>query len=136
MLIVYMSLTGQTRKFVKKLGFAALEINATNPFQEVHEPFIVIAPTYELEVTDILNDFIEAGNNRAFLKGVAGGGNRNFNTLFGFTAKDLARDYSVPLLHLFEFQGDKHDVKDLVQNIHNLEISCSSERKTIRDKGI
>lgn len=136
MLIVYMSLTGQTRKFVKKLNFDSLEVTSTNPFHEVHEPFIVIAPTYELEVTDILNDFIETGNNKAYFKGVAGGGNRNFNTLFGFTAIDLSRDYNVPLLHLFEFQGDKHDVTTMTQLINDLDSHQRSSRNIISDKGI
>ncbi len=44
--------------------------------------------------TEIVNEFIEAGTTAII--SYAGGGNRNFNTLFGFTAKDLARDYQGP----------------------------------------
>lgn len=120
MLVVYLSLTGQTRKFVKKLGYPTLELTMTNAFTEVDEPYIIVVPTYEGEVTALANDFIETGNNRAFLKGVAGGGNRNFNTLFGFTAKDLSRDYQVPLLHLFEFQGSQNDVDLLKEKVNEL----------------
>lgn len=120
MKVVYMSLTGQTRKFVQKLNMDFLEITLDNAFQEIHEPYVVVAPTYEKEATSILNDFIETGNNRAYLKGVAGGGNRNFNTLFCFTAKDLAQDYQVPLLHLFEFQGSEYDIQVFKEKVNNI----------------
>lgn len=120
MKVVYLSLTGQTRKFVNKLGMDFLEITPTDPFIAVDEPYIVITPTYEKEVTEILNDFIETENNQSFLKGVAGGGNINFGQLFVFTAKDLARDYNVPLLHSFEFQGSEVDVKKLKKAVDDL----------------
>lgn len=120
MKVVYMSLTGQTRKFVKKLGYESIEITPENAFQEIHEPYILIVPTYDIEVTEIMNDFIETGNNQALLKGIAGGGNRNFNTLFCFTAKDLAKEYQVPLLHCFEFQGSPNDVEYLKGKVEEI----------------
>ena len=109
MLVVYLSITGQTRKFVHKLGYPLLEITPDSVFTEVQEPYIAVVPTYEKEATEIVNEFIEVGNNR-----------RNFNTLFGFTAKDLARDYQVPLLHLFEFQGSENDVNKLKEQVEQL----------------
>ena len=120
LLVVYLSITGQTRKFVHKLDYPLLEITPDSVFTEVQEPYIVVVPTYEKEATEIVNEFIEVGNNRHYFKGVAGGGNRNFNTLFGFTAKDLARDYQVPLLHLFEFQGSENDVNKLKEQVEQL----------------
>ncbi|MCQ9209430.1 class Ib ribonucleoside-diphosphate reductase assembly flavoprotein NrdI [Granulicatella seriolae] len=120
MKVVYMSLTGQTRKFVKKLGMDALEIVPDNAFQSIQEPYIIIAPTYDIEATEILNDFIETAENKSWLRGVAGGGNRNFNTLFCFTAKDLAQDYQVPLLHCFEFQGTDQDVNKLKEKVREI----------------
>ncbi|SDD13679.1 protein involved in ribonucleotide reduction [Marinilactibacillus psychrotolerans] len=105
---------------MNKLGMDLLEITPTDPFIAVDEPYIVITPTYEKEVTEILNDFIETENNQSFLKGVAGGGNINFGQLFVFTAKDLARDYNVPLLHSFEFQGSEVDVKKLKKAVDDL----------------
>ena len=120
MKVVFMSLTGQTRKFVNKLGFETMELTAGNPFQKMEEPFIIVTPTYDKEVTDILTDFIETDQNRAYFKGVAGGGNLNFGKLFGFTAKDLANDYSVPLLHLFEFQGNEKEIQILKEKVTEL----------------
>jgi len=120
MLVVFMSLTGQTRKFVKKLGWPSLEITLDNAFIEVNEPFIFVAPTYEREATDLIADFLETGHNTDYLEGFAGSGNLNFNHLYCFTAKDYARDYNVPLLHLFEFQGMDSDVERLKKEVEKL----------------
>lgn len=120
MKVVYFSLTGQTRKFVKKLKMDLLELNPTNPFIPINEPYIIVTPTYDKEMTEILNDFIETGDNQQYLMGVAGGGNVNFNELFVFTAKDIAKEYDVPLLHSFEFQGNDGDVDKLKKAVNDL----------------
>lgn len=84
MLLVYMSIVGNTRRFVNKFDYPLLEISEANCFTEVDQDFIMIVPTYEIEVTDIMNDFIETGANLTHCQGVIGGGNRNFNDLFCF----------------------------------------------------
>lgn len=117
MKIVFMSITGQTRKFVKKLDMDTLEITLDNAFTEIYEPYVIVVPTYEIEATGIINDFIETGNNVSYLKGVAGGGNRNFNTLFCFTARDIAKKYNVPVIHEFEFQGSINDVTKFKEEV-------------------
>ena len=122
MKIVYMSMLGNTRRFVEKLEMPSLELSDQNAFTEIHEPFILIAPTYEIEATDILNDFLETEDNISFCQGVVGGGNRNFNDLFCFTAEDISLDYDIPILHRFEYQGSEHDVnkvKEIVTEIEN-----------------
>lgn len=121
MLLVYMSLSGQTRKFVKKTGMPSLEITATDPFIKVDEDYLIIVPTYDIQVTEIMNDFIEHEDNLKHLKGVLGGGNRNFAELFCFTAKDLCEEYDVPLLHMFEFQGSKNDLQKLREEVDKIE---------------
>ena len=120
MKIVYMSMTGQTRRFVKKLAMDALEINPDNAFQEIFEPYIVIVPSYDREVTEVMNDFIETGQNKNFLRGVCGSGNLNFNDLYCFTAKNLATEYQVPLIHCFEFQGNEQDVEFVKEKVNEL----------------
>lgn len=121
MKVVYLSLTGQTRKFVHKLEMDLIELSPIDPFVYVNEPFIVVTPTYEKEATECINEFLETGDNLSYFKGVVGGGNRNFNDLFVFTAKDIARDYQVPLLHAFEFQGSDYDVEQVKKAVKNLE---------------
>lgn len=121
MKIAYLSLTKQTRKFVAKLPYESVEITPTNPFIEMDEEFVLVVPSYEKDVTEIAWDFMNV--NKDLCVGVSGGGNRNFAELFGFTAKDLSRDYEVPLLTLFEFQGSTNDVNNLVGEIEKIEQS-------------
>ncbi|MGF2145021.1 class Ib ribonucleoside-diphosphate reductase assembly flavoprotein NrdI [Vagococcus fluvialis] len=121
MKLVFFSLTGQTRRFIKKLDLPSYEIDATNPFYEMNEPYILIVPTYDIEVTEVVNDFIEYKTNQENMLGVAGGGNLNFADLFIFTAKDIVRDYNVPLLYSFEFSGTDEDVKNFKKVVSEIE---------------
>lgn len=118
MRVVYFSLTGNVRRFVKKLGFPATELNETNPFLQMTEPFVLIAPSYEKEVTDILWDFMDTNQNHAYCKGVVGSGNLNFDSLFVYTAKELARDFDVPLLWAFEYFGTERDINHVKEQLH------------------
>lgn len=120
MKVVFISITGQTRKFVQKLDMNTLEITLDNAFTEIDEPYVVVVPTYDIEATSIVNDFIETGDNVTYLKGVAGGGNLNFNTLFCFTARDLSKKYNVPIIHEFEFQGSVNDVNKFKEEVAKL----------------
>lgn len=113
MLIVYFSLTGQTRKFVKKLGYPAREIHGAKDNIAVKEPYLLITPTYDSTVTNILNDFIEFADNTHYACGVCGSGNRNFNLQFCFSAQNFSERYHIPLVHCFEFQGTEQDVEEV-----------------------
>ncbi|MBO0424025.1 ribonucleotide reductase stimulatory protein [Enterococcus plantarum] len=121
MKIVYFSVTGQTRRFIKKLDLAAYEIEPANPFFEINEPFVLVVPTYDQEITEVVNDFLDYKSNRENLQGVAGGGNLNFAELFVYTAKDIARDYNVPMLFAFEFSGTNEDVESFKKVVNELE---------------
>lgn len=128
MKVVFLTLTGQTRKFVEKLNMDTIELNPADPFIELNEPFIIVTPTYDKEVTEVWDELLETGQNRKMLKGVAGGGNINFGQLYVFTAKDIARDYRVPLLHRFEFQGNDEDVVKLKKAVNDLVINEHNKR--------
>ncbi|ALS01626.1 ribonucleotide reductase stimulatory protein [Enterococcus silesiacus] len=121
MKIVYFSVTGQTRRFIKKLDLAAYEIEPANPFFEINEPFVLVVPTYDKEITEVVNDFLDYKNNQEYLQGVAGGGNLNFAELYVYTAKDIARDYNVPMLFSFEFSGTNEDVESFKKVVNELE---------------
>lgn len=121
MKIVYFSVTGQTRRFIKKLDLAAYEIEPANPFFEINEPFVLVVPTYDQEITEVVNDFLDFKSNRENLQGVAGGGNLNFAELYVYTAKDIARDYNVPMLFSFEFSGTNEDVESFKKVVNELE---------------
>lgn len=123
MKIVYFSLTGQTRRFAHKLDLEAdlFEINPANPFYAFTEPFILIVPTYEPDITEVVNDFLDYQDNALHMRGVAGGGNRNFAELYIYTAKDIARDYHVPLVFDFEFNGTPTDVENFKKVVTDLD---------------
>lgn len=119
--IVYMSLIGNTRKFVRKVDSRALEITAENcETQRMEEPFILIAPTYARESTEILWRFLYHADNRQYCRGIAGTGNRNFGKGFCYTAKALSHHYKIPIVHLFELQGSAHDVAIIQKEIDQI----------------
>lgn len=119
--IAYFSVTGQTARFVKKVsGYKAIQISVTNPFIEMTGPYILVVPTYVAEVMEPVNDFLETGRNQQLCKGIFGGGNRNFGSLFCFTARELEEAYHIPILHAFEFQGSNSDVQKLERELSNM----------------
>lgn len=118
--IVYISLTGNTQTVVNRLGFPSLNLNDNTVYTEVNNPYIIIAPTYDKEVTDIFNEFLEIGNNKQYCKGVVGCGNINFAELYCFTAKDLSRDCNIPLLHMMEYFGNDNDLKKIKGVVESL----------------
>lgn len=123
MKIIFFSVTGQTRRFIKKLGTNAdaIEIDPVAPFFEANEPFVLIVPTYEDEITYPVTEFLEYGNNAAQLKGIVGTGNRNFAELFIFTAKNLSQKFNVPIIYAFEFNGTPKDVEKFKEAVKRLE---------------
>ena len=118
--VVYLSLTGKTRQFVKKLNWDFIEISKKNSTVQMEEPYIVITPTYGEQVANFFYEFIDFGENRALLKGVAGSGNRNFNTSFCSNSRELASKYGIPLLHCFENQGTDKDVQILIEKVREI----------------
>lgn len=123
-MIVYFSITGQTRRFIKKLEInqeLTYEMNEKRDPIELNTPYILIVPTYDEPMTQVANNFIEFRSNRENLKGVIGSGNRNFGDLFVFTAKDIAKDYNVPLLYSYEFNGTLEDVENVKKVVSSFE---------------
>lgn len=130
MKFVYLSLTGNVRRFVKSMGVVdAVELNYSYPFTEVDEDYIVICPTYDDEITEIISDFIEYKNNRINLVGFVGSGNRNFDDGFCFNAKDLSDKYSVPLIHCIEFEGKEHDITKLNEEVYKIESARTTKEE-------
>lgn len=98
----------------------SIEIPFQNPFFEIGDDFILMAPSYEPEATEHANDFLDSFSNKDKLRGVIGVGNRNFADLFCYTAKDIAILYNVPYLYEFEFQGMEKDVECIENIVKNI----------------
>lgn len=121
MKIAFYSITGQTRRFIKKTGLPAYEISDTNPDHEIRDPYVLVVPAYDDDMMDAVIDFLNYKSNAQNLVGVAGGGNRNFNDLYIHTAKDIAKGLNIPVIFDFEFNGTDSDVKNFRKVVDQLE---------------
>ncbi|WP_420543720.1 class Ib ribonucleoside-diphosphate reductase assembly flavoprotein NrdI [Streptococcus equinus] len=137
--IAYISLSGNTQSFVKRLGeylkeHHQLESKTINIKELKHEtfpvtsPFIAVLPTYleggngvdsgDVEIlTNPLGDFIAAHDNYQNCFGIIGSGNRNFNEQYCLTAKQYAKRFGFPMLGDFELRGTSADIERLAEII-------------------
>lgn len=133
--LVYISLSGNTQSFVKRLseylaknhGITTRQINIKELNHEtfpVSEPFIALLPTYleggnginhgNVEIlTNPLGDFIAAHDNYKNCMGIIGSGNKNFNNQYILTAKQYSQRFKFPLLGDFELRGTIADIERL-----------------------
>ncbi|MBV7282845.1 MULTISPECIES: class Ib ribonucleoside-diphosphate reductase assembly flavoprotein NrdI [unclassified Corynebacterium] len=127
MLVVYFSsVTGNTKKFVEKLGFPARRIPLRKNDEPliVHEPYVLICPTYGGGVSIMGREpkpvpvqvirFLNNDNNRSLIRAVIAGGNSNFGKDFGVAGDLIAAKCQVPYVYRFELMGTDEDVR-LVQ---------------------
>jgi Protein involved in ribonucleotide reduction len=121
MKLAYFSITGQTRRFIEKVGLPAYEITDADPYHEMGAPFILVIPTYDDEMLEPVVEFLGYHGNHQQLVGIAGGGNRNFNELYIHNAKDIAQGLDVPVVFDFEFNGTPADVRKFKKVVQQLE---------------
>ena len=124
MLVVYFSsATGNTHKFVEKLGIknARIPIRRNEPELIVDEPYVLICPTYgggasisggnSRPVPPQVIKFLNNEHNRSFIQGVIAGGNINFGEDFCKAGDVISHKCKVPYLYRFELMGTDHDVR-------------------------
>lgn len=107
------SATDNTHKFAQRLeamGHTILRIPNQDPMPLAARPFVLITPTYSDgegrgAVPKPIIKFLNIPQNRGWLRGVVGGGNRNFGRTYVLGAKEVARRCAVPLLSDFELSG-------------------------------
>lgn len=106
MLIAFDSRTGNVRRFVKKLGLPAVQIEDD---MELDRPFILVTYTTGFgQAPDTTLRFLRANHER--MKGVFASGNRNWGDGFARSADRISELYSVPVLGKFELSGTERDV--------------------------
>lgn len=119
MLVVYYShpSSNNTHRFVEKLGVPSLRLplKKADGVPEVHEPFMLITPTYGAgnaagAVPASVIRFLNNPTNRSHLRGVVGSGNANFGANYAKAGKAVAEKCQVPLIHTFEILGMQPDV--------------------------
>ena len=116
-LVYFSSVSGNTHRFVEKLGIPAkrIPLYAREEPLEVTEPYVLLVPTYgggpalravPKQVIKFLND----EKNRALIRGVMAAGNTNFGEAYGLAGNIIARKCQVPFLYRFEVFGTPDDV--------------------------
>ncbi len=137
--IVFISLSGNTLSFVKRLStylaenyqITANPINIKDQNHQtfpVEQPFVAILPTYleggngldsgDVEIlTNPLGDFIAAHDNYKQCFGVIGSGNLNFNNQYCLTAKQYSKRFGFPMIGDFEMRGTISDIERLAKVI-------------------
>lgn len=137
MLIVYFSsATGNTRRFVEKLGFPSARIpgRRTDEPLIVNEPYCLVVPTYGggasishqnvRPVPAPVIRFLNNEHNRSLIRCVVSGGNSNFGADFGLAGDVIAKKCNVPYVYRFELLGNEEDVRilrnGLIENAEKL----------------
>ncbi|TFD66421.1 class Ib ribonucleoside-diphosphate reductase assembly flavoprotein NrdI [Cryobacterium ruanii] len=117
--IVYFSSTsGNTRRFVEKLGrkAARIPLYAREKPLVATEPFVLCVPTYGGgsvggAVPRQVIKFLNNETNRSLIRGVIGAGNMNFGTTYCLAGDIIAAKCKVPHLYRFEVFGTPDDVR-------------------------
>lgn len=144
--LIYISLSGNTDSFVKRLRDYLLlntklkEVNLLNVkelvknnilFNEVSNDFVAFLPTYleggngidngDKEIlTTPLREYIRYKDNYKKCLGIVGSGNKNFNNQYCLTAKQYSQEFGFPVLYNFELRGldvDIHKVGSIIENL-------------------
>lgn len=121
-LVYFSSVSGNTHRFVEKLGMPASRI-PLYPREEhlvTDEEFVLVVPTYgggngrgavPKQVIKFLND----ERNRMNIRGVIGAGNTNFGEAFCLAGDIISAQCRVPHMYKFELFGTPRDV----QRVHD-----------------
>ncbi|HKT57297.1 MAG TPA: class Ib ribonucleoside-diphosphate reductase assembly flavoprotein NrdI [Microbacterium sp.] len=131
LLVYFSSVSGNTARFVEKLTAAQqdaghrlrsirIPLHSTEQPLVVHEPFVLVTPTYgggqgrgeergavPKQVIRFLND----ERNRSLIRGVISTGNTNFGEHFGLAGDIISRKCHVPHLYRLELFGTPEDVE-------------------------
>ncbi|PRQ10852.1 class Ib ribonucleoside-diphosphate reductase assembly flavoprotein NrdI [Corynebacterium sp. 13CS0277] len=129
LVVYYSSATGNTHRFVEKLGLPAKRIpmRRTEPELVVDEPYVLICPTYgggasilggnSRPVPPQVIRFLNNEHNRSLIRAVVASGNSNFGTDFGKAGDMIAAKCHVPYVYRFELLGTDEDVRVVREGI-------------------
>lgn len=117
MIILYDSLTGNVRRFTRKLPIESTQIAND---MVVDKDFVLITFTTGLgKIPDTTKEFLKM--NHPYLKGVVSSGNKNFGTYFAVAADEISRLYNVPIISKFELSGTPSDVNIFMKGLNEIE---------------
>lgn len=123
-LVYFSSVSGNTQRFVEKLGIPAHRIPLLAKDQPLvmDEDFVLIVPTYgggdgrgavPKQVIRFLND----ERNRSRIRGVISAGNTNFGEAYCLAGEIVSAKCQVPHMYRFELLGTPRDVQKVHQGL-------------------
>jgi protein involved in ribonucleotide reduction len=127
-LIYFSNVSGNTHRFVEKLGLQSSRIpikwDEANPLLAEKE-YVLFVPTYgggndSNTIPKQVAKFLNIRNNRDLLRGVVGLGNTNFGTHYCKAAEMIATKTGVPLLYRVEILGTPDDVEQVTERLNQL----------------
>ena len=121
LLVYFSSVSGNTARFVEKLGMPArrIPLHRTDPALIVDEPFVLVTPTYgggqgrhqeAGAVPKQVIRFLNEERNRSLMRGVISAGNTNFGEAYCIAGDIISRKCHVPHLYRVELFGTAEDV--------------------------
>ncbi|MFC3399166.1 class Ib ribonucleoside-diphosphate reductase assembly flavoprotein NrdI [Microbacterium amylolyticum] len=117
LIVFFSSVSGNTARFVEKLGFRAKQIplHRHDEQLEVHEPYVLVLPTYgggngQGAVPKQVIRFLNDERNRAWIRGVVSTGNTNFGEAYCIAGDIISHKCQVPHLDRVELFGTPDDV--------------------------
>jgi len=123
-LVYFSSRSENTRRFVEKLGVAALRlpVDATDEPPQAQAPFVLVSPTYggggeRGAVPKPVIRFLNDPHNRSLIRGVIAAGNTNFGTGYARAGNIVSAKCAVPYLYRFELLGTDEDVDNVRQGL-------------------
>ncbi|MGO3248166.1 MAG: class Ib ribonucleoside-diphosphate reductase assembly flavoprotein NrdI [Agrococcus casei] len=126
-IVYFSSVSGNTHRFIEKLGRPAkrIPLYATEPPLHIDEPYVLILPTYgggngrgavPKQVIKFLND----EHNRSLIRGVVTAGNTNFGAAYCLAGEIVSAKCKVPHLYRFEVFGTPEDVMNVNEGLDRL----------------
>lgn len=123
MIVYFSNVSGYTKRFVDKLDLpsTAIPLYTRQDTPIMEEPFILVFPSYgtgsfKRAVPKQVIKFLNVEQNRDYLQGIVGTGNRTFGEDYLIGAKLAAHKTGKPLLYGLELFGTEED-KDKVKKI-------------------
>jgi protein involved in ribonucleotide reduction len=123
-LVYFSSASGNTARFVARLGLAAMRvpISPRDPMPAPPMPYVLICPTYadgegRGAVPKQIIRFLNDPDRRAGLRGVIAAGNRNFGATYALAGKAISDKCNVPVLYRFELAGNDLDISRVLAGL-------------------
>lgn len=126
-LVYFSSVSGNTRRFVEKLGRPAdrIPLHAKDAPLKAAEPYVLVVPTYgggngQGAVPKQVIRFLNDEGNRSLIRGVIGAGNTNFGEAYCLAGDIISAKCRVPHLYRFEVFGTEDDVRVVNEGLDSL----------------